>query len=90
MSKRICKFRLRVKLFIYSIISIHASTEEKSEEEKDTFYEEVKHVVRECPKNDIKIIIGDFNAKIGHEKESSPMIEKFSLHKESNMRMENV
>lgn len=38
---------------------IHAQTEEK-----EAFYRELKKCVQQCPKNDIKVIIGDVNLKL--------------------------
>jgi hypothetical protein len=37
-----------------------------------------------CPVNDIKIILGDFNAKVGWEESARATIGKFSAHEESN------
>ena len=37
-----------------------------------------------APKRDIKIILGDLNAKIGSEHIYSPTIGKYSLHENSN------
>jgi hypothetical protein len=37
-----------------------------------------------CPKSDTKIIIGDFNAKVGRETAFIPSIGAESLHDESN------
>jgi hypothetical protein len=37
-----------------------------------------------CPKHDIKLILGEFNAKIGQEEHLKPTIGMNSLHKDSN------
>ena len=37
-----------------------------------------------CPKRDVKIIIGNLNAKIGQEEIYRPIIRKYSLHTLSN------
>jgi hypothetical protein len=34
---------------------------------KDSFYEEVEHVFDKFPKYLMKILLGDFNAKVGRE-----------------------
>ena len=46
---------------------MHAPSEEKSEESKDSFYEELEEVFDHFPKYQMKILLGDFNAKVGRE-----------------------
>ena len=81
---RICKLRVRGLFFNYSLICVHAPTEEKDDDEKDNFYEDLDQIYEECPKRDIKIILGDLNAKIGQEEVYRPIIGKYSLHTLSN------
>lgn len=70
--------------FNYSIINVHAPTDEKTDEDKEGFYSDLESVYNQCPKHDIKIIIGDMNAKIGQENIYRPTIGKYSLHNISN------
>jgi hypothetical protein len=64
---RICKIRLRGRFHNYSVICAHAPTKEKNENEKDAFSDILeKH--ENCPANDIKIMLGDLNAKVGWER----------------------
>jgi endonuclease/exonuclease/phosphatase family metal-dependent hydrolase len=81
---RLCKLRLRGRFHNYSIFSAHAPTEHKDATEKDTFYDMSEKEYEKCPKHDNKIILGDFNAKIGQEENLKPVIGMNSLHKESN------
>jgi hypothetical protein len=83
-SPRLCKIRLRGNFFNYSLINVHAPTEDKDEDEKGLFYEDLHSLYASCPKNDIKVILGDFNAKIGKEDEYRPTIGKYSLHDVTN------
>jgi exonuclease III len=46
---------------------VHALSEEKSNESKDNFYEELEQVFDHLPKHHMKILLGDFNAKVGKE-----------------------
>jgi exonuclease III len=78
-SMRICKLRLRGKFCNYSIVCAHAPTEEKSYHEKDIFYELLERAQDSCPVRDVKIVIGDFNAKIGHDDNARPFISKESV-----------
>jgi hypothetical protein len=41
---------------------------------KDSFYEELEHVFNTFPKNHMKILLGDFNAKVGKEDIFQPTI----------------
>jgi len=81
---RIYKIRVRGLFFNYSLICVHAPTEEKDDYEKDYFYEDLDQIYEDCPKRDVKIIIGDRNAKIGQEQMYRPIIGKYSLHTLSN------
>ena len=49
------------------LVNVHAPTEEKSEESKDSFYEELDQVFDHFPKYHMKTLLGDFNAKVGRE-----------------------
>lgn len=72
------------KFFNLSLINVHSPTEDKGKNDKDTFYHALESIYDSTPSNDIKIILGDLNAKIGRETTHQAIIEKESLHKESN------
>jgi len=42
-------------------------SEEKSDDSKESFYGELEHVFYNFPKYHMKILFGDFNAKVGRE-----------------------
>ncbi|XP_024893868.1 uncharacterized protein LOC112468758 [Temnothorax curvispinosus] len=63
-----------------TIISAHAPTEDKSVEEKTEFYRELEEAYDSTPSFDIKIILEDFNSKIGKEKIFHPTIGIHSLY----------
>ena len=63
---------------------MHAPSEEKSEEPKDRFYAELEQVFYHFPKYHMKILLGDFNAKVGRENIFKPTIVNKSLHQDSN------
>jgi hypothetical protein len=71
-------------LFNYSLICVHSPTEDKADEENDSFNDELDKIYGDCPNRDCKIIIGDMNAKVGKEQVYRPVIGKHSLHKRSN------
>jgi hypothetical protein len=63
---------------------VHAPSEEKSEESKDSFYEELEQVFYHFPKHHMKILLGDFNAKVGRENIFKPTIGNEMLHQDGN------
>ena len=58
--------------------------QKKKTQEKDIFYNEMERALDALPTNDVKIILGDLNAKIGKETEYRSIIGKNSLHNISN------
>jgi sorting nexin-29 len=83
-SDRICVLRMKGKFFNYSLISIYAPTNDKPDDMKDEFYESLDKAYGECPKQDVKIVIGDANAQIGRESFFRPVIGTESLHSVTN------
>jgi hypothetical protein len=45
------------------VLNVHAATEDKRYDTKDSFSEELEHIFNQFPKNNMKILLGDFNAK---------------------------
>lgn len=66
-SERICTLRIKGKYRKISIINVHAPTNTEEDQIKEYFYEEVSNVLNLTPRYDIKIVIGDLNAKVGRE-----------------------
>jgi hypothetical protein len=66
------------------VLNAHAPTEEKNSDSKDSFYEELEQVFDHFPRYHMKILLGDFNAKLGSEDIFKPTIGKESLHEDSN------
>jgi len=64
------------------VVNVHAPREEKSDEEKDSFYEELEQVFDQFPKYHMKMLLGDFNAKVGRENIFKPTIGQESLHQD--------
>jgi hypothetical protein len=67
-----------------SIISVHAATEEKFDEEKEIFYEDIQIVHNKTSKNDIIIILGESNAKICTEELFQTVAGKHTVHETAN------
>ena len=56
------------------VLNVRAPSKEKSDNSKDSFYEELEQVFDHFPKYDTKILLGDFNAKVGRENIFKPTI----------------
>jgi len=66
------------------LINVHAPTNEKTEEVKEEFYNLSEQNVNQTAISYIKIILGDFNAKVGKEDIYKPTTGNESLHNETN------
>ena len=49
------------------VLNVREPSEEKSDNSKDSFYEELEKVFDNFPKYHIKMILGDFNVEVGRE-----------------------
>jgi len=83
-NERLCYIRLLMSNYDLIIINCHAPTKEKKEEIKNKFYEDLKRVYDTIPRHSVKVVIGDINAKLGHEEGYRPTIGRKSLHSMSN------
>jgi hypothetical protein len=65
------------------VLNVHAPTEDKIDDMKDS-YKEPNLVFDKFPKYHTKILLGDFNTKVGREDIFKQIIGNESLHKISN------
>jgi len=66
------------------VVNVYAPSEEKRDESKDSFCEELEQVFDHFPKYHMKILVGDFNAKVERENIFKPTTGQESLHQNSN------
>jgi hypothetical protein len=66
------------------VINVHAPCEDMSDDIKDSFCEELGRVFDQFPRYGMKILLGDFNAKVGREDIFKLAIGNESSHKISN------
>jgi hypothetical protein len=59
--------RIKARFFNITFICVQAPTEEADDEDKGRFYEKLKATYDWVPGYDVKIVLGDTNAKIGKE-----------------------
>jgi hypothetical protein len=68
---------IEVQYFEITFVNRHASTEKKTQEEKDEFYDNSEHTLNKIPRSRIRIVLGDFNAKL--EKENNTTDQMFVI-----------
>jgi len=75
---------IQAKWFNIILINCYAPTEDKDKETKNDFYKRIEALYDTIPQNMLKIVLGDFNAKIGKEICDKPTIGQQSLHNNLN------
>jgi hypothetical protein len=83
-SDRLSHTELRGRRGNVIVMDAHAPAEQKGDDSKDSFYEELEGVFDHFPKYRMKILLGDFNAKVGREDTFKPTIGNESLHQDNN------
>jgi hypothetical protein len=73
---------LRGRWYHIIVLNVHAPTEDN--DVKDSFYEDLERVFDKFPKYHMKILLVDFNAKVGREDILKPTTRNKSLHEISN------
>jgi len=63
---------------------VHAPTNENMEDVKEEFYNLLEQNINQIANSDIKIILGDFNTKVGKEEIYKPTIGNESSCNETN------
>jgi hypothetical protein len=66
------------------VLNVHAPTEDKDDAMKDSFYKQLEQVFGQFPRYHMKILLRNFNAKVGREDIFKPIIGNESLHEASN------
>jgi hypothetical protein len=66
------------------VLNVHAPCEDKGDDVKGSFYEELGRVFDQFLRYDINILLGDLNAKVGREDIFKPTNGNESLHEISN------
>ena len=66
-SSRLMRVRLRASPFNITIIQVYAPTSSYDDSDVDEFYRELQSLVDQTPKQDILVVQGDWNAKVGED-----------------------
>ena len=64
-------------------LNVYAPSKHKCDDSKDSFDEELEQVFDFFPKYHMKIILGDFNAKVRRENIFKPTVGNQRLHQDS-------
>jgi hypothetical protein len=56
------------------VLNVHAPTEDKTDDVKDSFYGELEGVFDKFPKYHTKMLLGDFNVKAKQEENLNPQL----------------
>jgi 23S rRNA C2498 (ribose-2'-O)-methylase RlmM len=78
-SERVSYIILRGSWCHIIVLNVHAPTKDKIDDVKES-YEELERVFGKFPKYHMKILLLDFNAKVGREDIFKPTIGNESLH----------
>ena len=77
-NERLATIRIKAKFKNISLICGHAPTNDALESTKEEYYDLLDQTLRACPQYDVKIVLGDFNAKLG--KGENGLVGQHSLH----------
>ncbi|XP_043499919.1 uncharacterized protein LOC122522697 [Polistes fuscatus] len=66
-SSRIVLLELLTDLSPLNILSIYAPDENKAKQKREDFYKELERIIESLPPKERVVILGDFNARIGHQ-----------------------
>ena len=66
------------KAFSITVIQVYAPTSNAEEAEVEWFYEDLQDILELTPQNDVLLIVGDWNAKVGSQ-EIAGVMGKFGL-----------
>ena len=66
-SSRLISIRLKASPFNITLIQSYAPTSDYSDEDIEIFYQDLQNNYDKIPSKDIKIILGDFNARVGQD-----------------------
>ena len=61
------KLRRKSRLGFITVFSVYAPTYRSSEEIKEIFYESLEQELQTTPKDDILLVVGDFNSRVGNK-----------------------
>ena len=70
-SDRVLVVRLNAKPRNITLIQVYGPTTAATDEEVERFYQDLSQAVKQVPKRDMLLVMGDFNAKVGRREPST-------------------
>ncbi|XP_046688330.1 uncharacterized protein LOC124374077 [Homalodisca vitripennis] len=80
----------KYKISIGAVQEVRWKDKDNEEGIVDDFYTELERVCDKIPRHDMKVVLGDFNAKIGKEEQNNMVAGKCGLHEETSLNGERV
>jgi hypothetical protein len=77
-------YNIKTSLVDIIVLKVHSPVENKGDDVKGSFYEKLGRVFDKFPGYDLKILLSDFNSKVGRENIIKPTIGNESLHEINN------
>jgi exonuclease III len=84
LSDRMTYIILRGRWCHIIVLNVHVPTRGKNDDVKHSFYAKLEHVFNKFAKSHMKILLGNFNAKVDRQDTLKPTTENESLHEISN------
>lgn len=78
------------KFYNVTLICTYEPAEDKYDANNDTFYEKLEEIYDKCPANVAKIVVGNFNAKIGREGIFDAAVGEFGLYDNTTPNSEKL
>ena len=78
LSDRVMLLKIDAKPVAINVIQVYAPTTSHSDDVIDTFYEQVDEVRRQCKNDEVTVVMGDLNAKVGRGR-SGEVVGDFGL-----------
>ena len=73
-SHRLMRARFKKNGRFVTAISVYAPTHQRTQEEKDAFWDGLRELVMSTPNTDLLLILGDFNARVGRGGQEASMV----------------
>jgi len=70
-SDRVLVVRLKAKPRNITLIQVYGPTTAATDEEMERFYQDLSQAVKQVPKRDMLLVMGDFHAKVGRREPSA-------------------